>query len=444
MTKKLKLGWSKSINYPCINSIMNWNTLIKLPVFLLMLAFTPLGVQAQSCYKMIRAEGIDFYKAGKYRNALAKFELAADCHDLPSRHDLRAWKDSCNTGIDNLIIELENTVRNLNNATADNYLINAERLIREKDFNAAKLYSLYALNIDPISSNKKERAQAIINTNHDFRVFTLRLGDSREIWDFDITKEKPIVAVAYNDYNTIKVWNYNTGDELNAIPAFWANSVVFNPTGTQLAIGSRINGLILLWDLVSNKEIALFNSHKKKVTDLAFSPNGQFLASTSDDNSAMLWDLENLNRVDSIGDLNGPNNKVLFSPDGKTVAIGFKDKTVKLYDVETKTILNHLNKHENEIVDFRFSPNNQYLITASRDGIVKYGELNSNRDSIHLDANSNNTTSIALRFDGNIIALSKGNKIQIWLGSQDKDWSLITSLNGHNESVYKIKILSTR
>ena len=72
--------------------------------------------------------------------------------------------------------------------------------------------------------------------------------------------------------------------------------------------------------------------HQDRVETVAFSPNGQTLASASDDGAVRLWDVRGHRALGAP--LRGRKGAVLgvaFSPDGRTLASGGDDGTVRLW-----------------------------------------------------------------------------------------------------------------
>ena len=70
--------------------------------------------------------------------------------------------------------------------------------------------------------------------------------------------------------------------------------------------------------------------HSAGVYSVALSPDGQYLASGSYDNTAKLWHVETGECTRAMGHSNWVNS-VTFSPDGQYLASGSGDNTVKLW-----------------------------------------------------------------------------------------------------------------
>lgn len=56
--------------------------------------------------------------------------------------------------------------------------------------------------------------------------------------------------------------------------------------------------MIKLWDAENGDIIHTFEGHSEGISDVAWSSNGEFLASASDDKTVRLWSLETVRTLD--------------------------------------------------------------------------------------------------------------------------------------------------
>ena len=131
------------------------------------------------------------------------------------------------------------------------------------------------------------------------------------------------------------------------VPATKRNlwGAAFSPDRSVLAIGMRDNtpkgrrdGIVWLWDTITGERICTLTGHLSTITCVAFSPDGQLLASGSEDETVLLWDLKT-GKPPRI--LIGHNDRVLnvaFSPDGKTLVSRSRDGIVLLWDLTAANV----------------------------------------------------------------------------------------------------------
>jgi WD40 repeat protein len=112
--------------------------------------------------------------------------------------------------------------------------------------------------------------------------------------------------------------------------------VQFSSSGRFLASASFTN-IVKLWDLKKgNKYYSLTGFHDSSVTDLAFSPNEQYLASAgSRDEKLALWNVAQSTLHANLSGHTSTISSVEFLDDGMTLISACYDDTVRLWDVRT-------------------------------------------------------------------------------------------------------------
>ena len=182
------------------------------------------------------------------------------------------------------------------------------------------------------------------------------------------------------------------------------NTLAFAADGKSLAVGTGDRyahpaGRIQLWNLEKQED----TTHIKvpdpggAVTALAFSPNGKlivfwsarFVTHDPIPGELKLWDLTNEPRdpatepsVKPFQQHIGGVSSIAFSPDGQTVASGAGDQTVKIWDVATGQECATLKGHTDRVMAVAFSPDGKTLATAGIDYTVRLWQKATHRDVI--------------------------------------------------------------
>ena len=68
-------------------------------------------------------------------------------------------------------------------------------------------------------------------------------------------------------------------------------TVAFSPNGNNLASGGE-NGKIVLWDISTGQPIKSFNGLSGSILSIVFSPNGEYLAYGCTDNNIYMWSVK--------------------------------------------------------------------------------------------------------------------------------------------------------
>ncbi|MCI0458824.1 MAG: hypothetical protein L0Z62_17845, partial [Gemmataceae bacterium] len=145
---------------------------------------------------------------------------------------------------------------------------------------------------------------------------------------------------------TVKVWDARSGQELLTLKGHtdgvWC--VAFSPDGQRLASGSwdstisSTGGAVKIWDARSGQELLTLKAHTSDVRSVAFSPDSQRLTGGSSDRTVMVWDVRRGSGTFVLKGHTGWVESVAFSPNGQRV-IAASGAMVKSWDAATGTLI---------------------------------------------------------------------------------------------------------
>jgi WD40 repeat protein len=196
-------------------------------------------------------------------------------------------------------------------------------------------------------------------------------------------------------------------------------SVAFSPDGNILASGS-ISGEIILWDEATHERLGdpLKGHSGANVNSVAFSPDGNTLASGGDDGTVVLWDVQNRNLIGVP--LRGHTDhvtSVAFSPDGKTLASASWDSTIILWDVETRHAIGQpLTGNSGSLLILAFSPDGKILASGGDDRTIQLWDVENHQPmGKPLKGHNDSVRSLAFSPDGRaLVSGSDDNTIIAW------------------------------
>ncbi|WP_407896811.1 NB-ARC domain-containing protein [Scytonema sp. NUACC26] len=225
-------------------------------------------------------------------------------------------------------------------------------------------------------------------------------------------------------------------------------SVAFSSDGELLAT-SDVNCEVRLWEIkdVQIRYIASLKGHTNWVHSVAFSPVSSskpegMIASGSEDQTVRIWDIS---KGECIQVLQGHTRRVwsvAFSPKAVDstlegiVASGGDDCTIKLWDVTTGECLKTLHEHTAGVSSVAFHPHGNLLASGSGDGTIRFWEIAEDRSLKVLEGHGGSVSSVAFSPDGSLLASgSEDGTVRLW---DVKEASCIKTIQGHMGLVWSV------
>ncbi len=135
----------------------------------------------------------------------------------------------------------------------------------------------------------------------------------------------------------------------------WITAVAFSPNGEWLASGDR-NGGISIWDADNGLEIHTLAGHKACVTALSWRGDSKVLASVGEDGAAKIWEMNEGKQVRTWNPHPSGALAIEYAHDGRTVTCG-RDNQVVAWSADG-----------NKLRSFEFTNELPVRVTFSHDG----------------------------------------------------------------------------
>jgi len=193
----------------------------------------------------------------------------------------------------------------------------------------------------------------------------------------------------------------------------------FLVVGFFLPIGILLLGGALLLALNDTRGPSLNLIHEGEVLTAQFSPDGQFVATTSVQQPCelLIWNAHNGDRLNHFsGCPDGkrlPIYSVSYSPDGRQILVTRGDETVWLLDATTGRYIRQFVGHTDTVLGASFSPDGRYAVTFGADKTARTWNIDTGQEILVLTGHQYWVGDAAFSPNGlHIATMSDG--IRIW------------------------------
>jgi WD40 repeat protein/cell division protein FtsL len=222
-----------------------------------------------------------------------------------------------------------------------------------------------------------------------------------------------------------------------------AYSVAYSPNGRVLAVTGLVQNFVEIWDVPGRKRIATLQPKEGHL--VAFSPQGDLLATDAAGNQIRLWQTSNRNLV---GQLSLPGRVLVlkFSPDGTRLASLSVPDELTVWEVDQWAVVRRIRGVRlvaTHIGAMDFSPDSKALVIGDADHHLRVFDLTSGNTDVNIpEAHSEGITAVAWSPTGSVIASGSGysaSPIRLWDAASGTP---LGTLEGHTGWICKL-IFST-
>ena len=216
--------------------------------------------------------------------------------------------------------------------------------------------------------------------------------------------------------------------------------VAFSSDGNLVATGSS-DRTVKVWSCKTGKE--LFTTEEMSsgpVFDVAFSPDGKRVAGCGA-NEMMIWDSTTGKQILTLEGHKHFVTSIVHSEDGHRIATASYDGTVKVWDSATGKELMSFDHssdlhHEGYLFTVAFSPDCQRVASAGLSGTIKIWDIATSKELLTIKGHTNTIWSVAFSPDGKHLASGSSDElVKIWDNATGKELLTIRSTIGDINSV---------
>ena len=258
-------------------------------------------------------------------------------------------------------------------------------------------------------------------------------GHTARVWSIAAVPATGWLATGAGD-GTVRVWDADGG----IAPVMRADdkvlSVAYSGDGQTIAT-AMANSVVRLWDASTLQPKGVLRKAVGRVNDVRFSPDGQTVAGCCDDASVQMWDRGTLRRSHWFKPHERRVYTLEFSPDGRLLATASEDRSARIWDLDDGRRVGEPLKHGSRVFRATFSPDGGTLATACEDRTARLWRVADGTEIRRFDQHEGPVNWVAFSSDGTMLATAcSDGAVRVW---DARDGSLVSVMTGPARQIWK-------